>query len=67
VKINLSEDRKLNVSLESDAQQLAEVVVSAESKNANVSKAEMSIEKLSALTTLIIASPAVSSYPDKKK
>jgi hypothetical protein len=50
VKINLSEDRKLNVSLESDAQQLAEVVVSAESKNANVSKADMSIEKLSAQT-----------------
>jgi hypothetical protein len=50
VKVDLSEDVKLNISLESNAQQLAEVVVSAEKQNANVSKAEMGVEKLSAQT-----------------
>ncbi|KAA6310236.1 TonB-dependent receptor SusC, partial [termite gut metagenome] len=50
VKVDLSEDRKLNISLGSDAQQLQEVVVSSQSKNANVSNPEMSIEKLSAKT-----------------
>jgi hypothetical protein len=50
VEVDLSENMTLNVSLESDAQQLAEVVVSAESKNANVSKAEMSVERISAAT-----------------
>ncbi|KAA6340797.1 TonB-dependent receptor SusC [termite gut metagenome] len=57
VKVDLSEDRKLNISLESDAQQLQEVVVSSQSKNANVSNPEMSIEKLSAKT--IKAIPAL--------
>jgi hypothetical protein len=46
----LSENRKLDISLEADAQQLEEVVVSSLSKNANVSKAEMSVERISAAT-----------------
>ncbi|MDR1381136.1 MAG: TonB-dependent receptor, partial [Tannerella sp.] len=50
IKIDLSENRKLDVSLETDAQQLAEVVVSSRSKIANVSTAEMSVERISAAT-----------------
>ncbi|MDR1371670.1 MAG: TonB-dependent receptor, partial [Dysgonamonadaceae bacterium] len=50
IKVDLSEDRKLDVSLETDAQQLSEVVVSSLSKNANVSAAEMSVERISAAT-----------------
>lgn len=50
VKVDLSEDWKLNISLESDAKQLEEVVISAQSKNANVSTPEMSVERLSAQT-----------------
>ncbi|MDR1344359.1 MAG: TonB-dependent receptor [Tannerellaceae bacterium] len=50
IEVDLSENRKLDVSLEAGAQQLAEVVVSSRSKNANVSVAEMSVEKISAAT-----------------
>jgi hypothetical protein len=48
VSVDLSADYRLNVALEADARELSEVVVSAERKNANVVKAEMSSEKLSA-------------------
>jgi hypothetical protein len=44
----LSADLKLNVNLESDAQELSEVVISAEGRNANVVQTDMSMEKLSA-------------------
>ncbi|MDR1382003.1 MAG: TonB-dependent receptor, partial [Tannerella sp.] len=50
IKVDLSENRKLDISLETDAQQLAEVVVSSRSRNANVSTAEMSVERISAAT-----------------
>jgi len=48
IEIELSEDTKMNVNLDIDAEQLSEIVVSAEGKNANVTKAEMSVEKLTA-------------------
>lgn len=48
VDVDLSADYKLNVSLETASRELSEVVVSAERKNDNVVKAEMSAEKLSA-------------------
>jgi hypothetical protein len=50
IKVDLSENRNLNIQLEPNTQQLAEVVIRSEKKNANVSKAEMSVEKLSAQT-----------------
>ncbi|MDR1406791.1 MAG: TonB-dependent receptor [Tannerella sp.] len=50
IKVDLQGNRKLDVSLGSDAQQLAEVIVSSRSRNANVSKAEMSVERISAAT-----------------
>lgn len=50
IKVDLSEDRKLNISLESDVKQLREVVVSSQSRNSNVSNPEMGVEKLSAQT-----------------
>ncbi|GHT30097.1 TonB-dependent receptor [Bacteroidia bacterium] len=48
MSFELSADLKLNVNLESDAQELSEVVISAEGRNANVVKTDMSMEKLSA-------------------
>ncbi|MDR1895556.1 MAG: TonB-dependent receptor [Prevotellaceae bacterium] len=50
VKVDLSADLNLDISLESDDMQLEEVVISSESKNANVSGAEMGVERLSAAT-----------------
>jgi hypothetical protein len=48
VSVDLSADQRLNVSLLTDARELSEVVVSAERRNVNVIKSEMSTEKLSA-------------------
>ncbi|MDH6305037.1 hypothetical protein M2459_001774 [Parabacteroides sp. PF5-5] len=48
MQVDLSADQRLNIELEASTQQLSEVVVSAESRNINVTKAEMSVEKLSA-------------------
>lgn len=48
VPVELTSDIKLNVDLAINAKELSEVIVSAESKNANITKAEMSVEKLSA-------------------
>ena len=48
IPVELPADLKLNISLEPDTKELSEVVISAEGRNANVSKAEMSVEKLSA-------------------
>ena len=55
--INLISDLRLNVNLETETKELAEVVVSAEGSNANVVKSEMSVEKLSAKT--IKSAPAL--------
>ncbi|MDR2146667.1 MAG: TonB-dependent receptor [Tannerella sp.] len=57
ITVELTADTRLNIDLETDTKELAEVVVSAESHNANVSKAEMSVEKLSAKT--IKSAPAL--------
>ena len=57
VTIELISDLRLNIDLEIDTKELAEVVVSTERRNANVSKAEMSVEKLSAKT--IKSAPAL--------
>ncbi|KAA6301679.1 MAG: hypothetical protein EZS26_002144 [Candidatus Ordinivivax streblomastigis] len=65
VKVDFSKDQKLNISLESNAQQLQEVVISSQSKNANVSNPEMSIEKLSAKTIKTI--PALMGEVDVMK
>lgn len=48
VDVDLSADRKLNAVLTADARELTEVVVSAEGRNANVVRPEMSRERLSA-------------------
>jgi hypothetical protein len=48
VSLDLTSDYKLNIDLETDTRELSEVIVSAERKNANVVKPEMSTEKLSA-------------------
>ncbi|MDR0431101.1 MAG: TonB-dependent receptor [Tannerellaceae bacterium] len=48
IPVELSPDVKINVDLEINARELSEVVVAATSKNANITKAEMSVEKLSA-------------------
>ncbi len=48
--VDLQKDIKLNVRLEPAANELQEVVVSAEGKNANVSRAEMSVERISMKT-----------------
>lgn len=50
VDVELTADKKLNIKLDADVNQLDEVVISAERQNANVSKPEMSVEKLSAQT-----------------
>lgn len=50
IKIALSSDKKQNVALGADVNELSEVVVSAEGRNANVAKVEMSTEKLSVKT-----------------
>ena len=48
VRVELNEDTRLNLTLDINAEQLSEVVVSAQSKNAHITKAEMSVEKLTA-------------------
>ena len=48
--LDLKKDEKVNVRLEPSANELEEVVVSAESRNANVSRTEMSVERLSMKT-----------------
>ncbi|MDR2497374.1 MAG: TonB-dependent receptor [Tannerellaceae bacterium] len=50
IAVDLSADRRLNISLRPNVQELGEVVVAADGLNANVAKAEMSVEKLSAAT-----------------
>lgn len=47
IHVVLNENRLLNVSLKEESIQLAEVVISAEKRNANVTRSEMSVEKLS--------------------
>ncbi|MDR2627359.1 MAG: TonB-dependent receptor [Dysgonamonadaceae bacterium] len=50
MEVQLVADKVLNVDLRPAVNELQEVVVSSERKNANVSKPEMSVEKLSAKT-----------------
>jgi outer membrane receptor for ferrienterochelin and colicin len=50
VEVDLKADNKLNVALKPDVQQLQEVVVSAQSRNVNVSNPEMSVNRISATT-----------------
>ena len=57
VAIDLTADMRLNINLEMETKELAEVVVSAEGSNANVVKSEMSVEKISAKT--IKSAPAL--------
>ncbi len=49
-EIDLKKNEKINVRLESSSKELDEVVVSAEGRNANVSRTEMSVERLSMQT-----------------
>ena len=48
--IDLTEDKRLNIRLTTATSQLNEVVVSAQRRNANVSQAEMSVERISMQT-----------------
>ncbi len=48
IAITLKADQRLNVSLAPQSNELSEVVVSAEGRNANISKVEMSTERLTA-------------------
>jgi len=50
VPVELTENKRLNVRLQQGVNQLGEVVVSAEGRNANVAKMEMSTERLSVKT-----------------
>jgi hypothetical protein len=50
IEVDLTADTKLNVALKADVQQLQEVVVSAQSRNVNVSNPAMSIDRISAAT-----------------
>ena len=50
IAVDLSADRRININLLLNAKELGEVVVSADEVNANVAKAEMSVEKLSSNT-----------------
>lgn len=47
IDVILDADKKVNVALEPNFNELDEIVISAESKNSNVSKPEMSVQKLS--------------------
>ncbi|MDR1403701.1 MAG: TonB-dependent receptor [Tannerellaceae bacterium] len=47
VPVELGANLKLNIGLDASARELGEVIISAESKNANITKAEMSVAKLS--------------------
>ena len=57
IPIELTADTRLNIRLEVDTKELTEVVVSAEGRNANVVKPDMSVEKLS--SKIIKAAPAL--------
>lgn len=57
IPVDLNTDQRLNIQLTPDVNELAEVVVSAEGRNANVAKMEMSTERLSVKT--IKAIPAL--------
>lgn len=48
--LDLKQDRRLNIKLEESSNMLDEVVISGEGRNANVSRIEMSVQKLSAKT-----------------
>jgi len=48
--VDLTKDIRLNIKLEPASNMLGEVVVSAEGRNANVSRTEMSVERLSVAT-----------------
>ena len=48
--IDLVKDIKLNIKLEPATNEIGEVVVSADGKNANVTRAEMSVERISIKT-----------------
>lgn len=50
IPVDLTADKRMNVSLHPSSNQLAEVVVSAEGRNAHVAKMEMSTERLSVKT-----------------
>ncbi len=50
IEVNVEKDEKHNIRLEPTANELEEVVVSAERKNANVSRTEMSVERISVKT-----------------
>ena len=50
IAVDLTADSRLNVALKTDAKQLEEVVVSAQSRNANVSSPEMGVDRISAAT-----------------
>ena len=57
IPIELTADMRLNVKLEAGTKELSEVVVSAEGRNANVVKPDMSVEKLT--SRIIKAAPAL--------
>ena len=57
IPVELTADTRLNIGLEADTKELTEVVVSAEGRNANVVKPDMSVEKLS--SKIIKAAPAL--------
>ena len=65
ITVELLSDIRLNIDLDADTKELAEVVVLAEGHNANVAKAEMSVEKLSAKT--IKSAPALMGEVDVLK
>ena len=50
VEVDLTADSRLNVALKTDVKQLEEVVVSARSRNVNVSSPEMGVDRISAAT-----------------
>lgn len=50
IPIELTDNKRLNIQLQPEVNQLSEVVVSAEGRNANVAKIEMSTERLSVKT-----------------
>jgi len=57
IPIELMADTRLNIGLAAETKELSEVVVSAEGRNANVVKPDMSVEKLS--SKIIKAAPAL--------
>ena len=47
IPINLRSDQKLNIKLNDDTNELQEVIISGERQNINITRSEMSVEKLS--------------------